>query len=160
MSDTLEYKGYTSKVEYSAEDGCLIGKIEFINDLVMFDGESVSELVENFHSAVDSYLNICAEQKKSPDMPFKGSLNIRIGEDVHRKTAIQAKKAGLSINEFIKIALQEKLESKALPEISKITAHRITNTVSSDFSIQQEVTYESVALGVKHSKDSRHFRRH
>lgn len=160
MSDTLEYKGYTSKVEYSAEDGCLVGKIEFINDLIMFDGESVSELVENFHSAVDSYLDICAEQKRSPDMPFKGSLNVRIGEDIHKKTAIQAKKAGVSINEFIKIALREKLESKTLSEFSKITAHRIINTNSSDFSIQQEEIYESVAHGVKPKKDFRHFRRH
>ena len=42
MSNTLEYKGYTTKVEYSAEDHVLFGKIEGIRDLVNFESETAA----------------------------------------------------------------------------------------------------------------------
>lgn len=38
-----------------------MGKIEGINGLVNFEGESVKELTEAFHEAVDDYLAYCIE---------------------------------------------------------------------------------------------------
>ena len=38
------YKGYTARIEYSTEDGCLIGEIAGIRDIVGFHGDSVAEL--------------------------------------------------------------------------------------------------------------------
>ena len=37
------------------------GKIEGINGLVNFEGESVKELTEAFHEAVDDYLAYCED---------------------------------------------------------------------------------------------------
>ena len=42
----LEYKGYYTKVEYSAEDKVLYGKIEGIKDLVNFESESPEKIEE------------------------------------------------------------------------------------------------------------------
>jgi len=87
MSNALEYRGYTSTVEFSAEDRCFHGKIAGIRDLVAYDGTTVDELEKNFHSAVDEYLAFCKEEGKAPDKPFKGSLNIRIPSELHRTLA-------------------------------------------------------------------------
>ncbi|NYT61900.1 type II toxin-antitoxin system HicB family antitoxin [Alcaligenaceae bacterium] len=110
MNGTLEYKGYLGSVEFSTEDKCLFGKIEFINDLMMFDGESVEQIEAAFRDAVDSYIEFCESQGKKPNQPFKGSFNIRIGEELHRKAALEARKAKSTLNDFVKTALEEKLE--------------------------------------------------
>lgn len=69
MSNTLEYKGYTTKVEYSAEDHVLFGKIEGIRDLVNFESETAAGIEEEFHAAVDDYLALCEETGKEPNEP-------------------------------------------------------------------------------------------
>lgn len=52
----LTYKGYVGSVSFSEKDKVFFGKIEGINGLVNFEGESVKELTEAFHEAVDDYL--------------------------------------------------------------------------------------------------------
>ena len=55
----MTYKGYTARIEYSAEDGCLIGEIAGIRDIVSFHGDSVAELQAGFEDAVEDYLEMC-----------------------------------------------------------------------------------------------------
>jgi predicted HicB family RNase H-like nuclease len=112
MSSTLEYKGYLGSVEFSAEDNCLYGKIEFITDLIMFEGQSVAQIRTAFEDAVDSYIEFCKSQGKEPDQPFKGSFNVRVGEMLHRHAAVAAKRTGVTLNDYIKQALEEKLGHK------------------------------------------------
>ena len=58
----MTYKGYLGPVAYSEKDHVFFGKIEGINGLVNFEGESVKELTEAFHEAVDDYLAYCKEE--------------------------------------------------------------------------------------------------
>ncbi len=44
--------------------------------------------------------------------PFKGSLNVRIGPELHKEAALHAAMYGMSINEFIKIAVQSKIKQE------------------------------------------------
>ena len=55
-------KGYLGSVAFSEQDGVFYGKVEAINGLVNFEGESVKELTEAFHEAVDDYLDYCADE--------------------------------------------------------------------------------------------------
>ena len=48
MNNTLKYKGFFASVVFSDEDNILFGKIEGIDDLVMFEGSSVTELKNMF----------------------------------------------------------------------------------------------------------------
>lgn len=52
----LEYKGYFTKIHYSAEDKVLYGKIEEIPALVNFESTSAKDIVQEFHNAVDDYI--------------------------------------------------------------------------------------------------------
>ncbi len=109
--NTMTYKGYIGSVNYSDKDQVFFGKIEGINGLVNFEGESVKELTEAFHEAVDDYLAYCQDEGIEPDKSYTGVLNVRLTPAIHRQIAMLALQAGLSINAYIKEALEEKVES-------------------------------------------------
>ena len=104
----LSYKGYKGTIEPQVDTGNLYGKLAFIRDLVTYEATTLTELEAEFKASVDGYLEDCAEVGKFPDTPFKGSLNIRIGEELHRKVATVD--SGLTLNAFICSAIREKLE--------------------------------------------------
>ena len=112
--NTLTYKGYIGTVNFSEKDGCFFGKIEGIDGLVNFEGESVSELVEAFHEAVDDYVAYCEMEGIEARKSYSGSLNIRISPETHSRIATLAKQAGISINAFIKDAIERKVASVLL----------------------------------------------
>ena len=107
----MTYKGYLGSVAFSEKDNVFYGKIEGINGLVNFEGESVKELTEAFHEAVDDYLAYCEEEGIEPDKSYTGVLNVRLTPAIHRQIAILARQAGLTLNAFIKEAVEEKVES-------------------------------------------------
>ena len=61
----MTYKDYSAHIEYSDEDGCFIGHIAGIRDVVGFHGESVAELRAAFEEAVDDYLATCEKLNRS-----------------------------------------------------------------------------------------------
>ena len=107
--NTLKYKGYIGSVAFSEKDNVFFGKIEGIDGLVNFEGESVKELTDALHEAVEDYLEYCKEEGIEPHKSYSGSLNIRISPEVHSKIAILAKQAGISINAFIKSAVEKQV---------------------------------------------------
>ena len=48
------------------DDGLFIGHIAGIQDVIGFHGESVSELRQLFHEAVDDYLETCRKRGRAP----------------------------------------------------------------------------------------------
>ena len=72
MSNIMRYKGYVGTVEYLAEDKLFFGEIAFINDTVLFEGETVKELENNFKESVNHYIETCKKAGKEPQKAFKG----------------------------------------------------------------------------------------
>lgn len=105
--NTLKYKGYIGSVAYSEPDKVFFGKLEGIDDLVNYEGESVKELTDAFHEAVDDYLIFCQEHNCKPEKSYTGTFNVRISPGTHRDIANLAAEAGISINAFVKRALSE-----------------------------------------------------
>ena len=110
--NTMTYKGYAARIEYSDEDNCFIGHIASINDVVGFHGESVEELRLAFEEAVDDYLETCEKLNRSPQKPYSGNLMLRLSSDVHAKIAMAAEVSGKSINQWTADTLTEVLEEK------------------------------------------------
>lgn len=105
--NTLKYKGYVGSVAYSEPDLVFFGKIEGIDDLVNYEGESVTELTAAFHEAVDDYLAYCEDHGLKPEKSYTGTFNVRISPMTHREIANLASEEGISINAFVKKALLE-----------------------------------------------------
>lgn len=107
--NTLKYNGFLGSVNFSEKDGVFFGKIEGIDGLVNFEGESVKELTDAFHEAVDDYVAYCKAENIEAHKSYSGSLNIRISPETHSYVATLAKQTGMSINAFIKTALEQKV---------------------------------------------------
>jgi predicted HicB family RNase H-like nuclease len=67
----------------------------------------VDSLESNFRAALDEYLAFCAAEGKTPDQPFKGSFNIRVGPDLHKRAALFAEAHHQKLNAVVSKALEE-----------------------------------------------------
>jgi predicted HicB family RNase H-like nuclease len=94
-----------ASVHFSSEDDVFFGKLLGIDDLVNFEGGSVKELKRAFHEAVDDYLETCQGLGKEPNKTYKGTFNVRISTDLHKAAAIYAASNNISLNEFVKTAI-------------------------------------------------------
>lgn len=101
----MKYKDYVGSVEFSEEDGIFFGKVLGIRSLLSYEGANASELVEDFHGVVDDYLALCKEEGTEPEKAYKGSFNIRITPELHRKLALKAIAENLSLNSFVEKTL-------------------------------------------------------
>lgn len=108
--NVLKYKEYTAKIEYSVEDKVLHGVIDGIDDLVDFCSESAEEIENEFHAAVDGYLELCEKIGKEPNKAYTGTFNVRIKPELHKKIAIMAKHNGNSLNAEVEKAIQKYTE--------------------------------------------------
>lgn len=98
--NTMTYRGYAARIEYSDEDQCLIGHIGGINDVVGFHGDSVAELRTAFEDAVEDYLETCEKLGRAPQKPYSGKLMLRVPPEVHAAVAAAAQVSGKSINQW------------------------------------------------------------
>ena len=102
----LKYKGYQGTIEPQLDDNTLFGKVAFIRDLITYEANTLEQLKKEFEFSVDDYLASCEERNKTPNKPFKGSFNVRIGSDLHREAMMQAQDQGINLNEFVKQAIK------------------------------------------------------
>lgn len=58
MDNTLIYKNYIGSVQYSQEDNLFHGKINGINDLITYKGDSIINLKSSFIEAVEDYKDL------------------------------------------------------------------------------------------------------
>ena len=107
MKDLMQYKDYYGSVHFDDEELIFHGKIEFIRALVSYEATNAKGLRKAFEEAVDDYLDMCHSQHIEPEIPFKGSLNVRLGPELHRRIAIAAEQHHLSINKFITETLNQ-----------------------------------------------------
>ena len=107
MKNIIEYKGYIGSVEYSEEDEILFGKVLGIRSLLSYEGETAKELITDFHTVIDDYLEMCNEKGQKPEKAYKGSFNVRISPDLHKKLVVSATYHDMSLNKYIEKILEK-----------------------------------------------------
>jgi predicted HicB family RNase H-like nuclease len=106
MTQTLHHRGYDGSVLYSAEDKLLHGRLLGIRDFITYEGTSVRSLEKCFREAVDEYLADCEKDGVKPNVPHKGSFNVRVGPDLHQQAARFAEENDLPLNAVVQRALK------------------------------------------------------
>lgn len=109
----MSYKGYLGTIEPDLEEGTLFGKLAFIRDLVTYEACDLKALEEEFQFSVDGYLEDCAELDKKPDVPCKGSFNVRVGHDLHLAASVAASRDNITLNDLTRRALSEYIGHQA-----------------------------------------------
>ena len=108
--NTMTYKGYAARIEYSDEDACFIGHIAGIIDVVGFHANSVPELRAAFEDAVEDYLATCAKLGRAAQKPASGRLMLRVPPEVHTAGLVAAQVSGQSLNQWATQALRRAAE--------------------------------------------------
>jgi predicted HicB family RNase H-like nuclease len=109
MNNTMEYKGYVGTVEFSESEGLFYGKVMGIRALISYEGTNAHELVEDFHGAVDDYLALCETEGIQPEKAYKGSFNVRISPELHKRAVICAAENQMTLNSFVESAMRQAL---------------------------------------------------
>lgn len=110
MGSMLEYRGYHATVAYDADDNIFVGEVFGITDSLNFHGSSIDELKRTFAQCIDNYLDICEKAGKKPDKEFKGTFNVRISPELHRKAALAAAEQKITLNQYVARAIRESFE--------------------------------------------------
>ncbi len=109
ITSLMEFEGYHAKIEFDQDDQIFVGHVLGINDSVNFHGQSVDELTTEFHNSILNYLDYCKQAGKDPEKEFKGSFNVRIKPEQHKKIALHAADEGITINQFVSRAIEDEL---------------------------------------------------
>jgi len=111
--ERLAYKGYSGSIEYNKTDNCLHGKVIGLDKgtCITYEGNTASELYEDFKGAIDDYLDYCRDKSIKPKKSYSGTMNIRIPPDVHCGIAMLAERKGMSINSIICDTLEKRLQT-------------------------------------------------
>lgn len=112
MNNTIEYKGYLGSVEFSEEDSLFYGKVMGIRSLISYEGETAKELLEDFHGAVDDYLETCVAEGRQPEVAYKGSFNVRISPELHKRLVVYATAHQMSLNSYIEETLKNSVAAR------------------------------------------------
>ena len=112
MSNILEYNGYHARIEFSNEDETFIGKVLGLQDTLVFEGETVEDLKNMFRASIDEYIEYCAHIGKEPDKEFKGSFNVRIPSELHRRAVFESERRGISLNQFVQESIENLLSGE------------------------------------------------
>ena len=112
MKNTMEYKGYLGSVEFSDEDGVFFGKVLGVRALISYEGENARDLVSDFHAAVDDYLLACREEGVAPEKSFKGSFNVRISPELHKRAVIAATSRQMTLNSFVERSIERAVSAQ------------------------------------------------
>lgn len=149
-TECMQYNGYSGSVEVSLDDCCLHGRILFIDDLITYEGDSVSELATNFHGAVDRYVADCLETGRPANKPYSGTFNVRIGPELHKQAAQAAYKAGVKLNEFVTNAVKQAVEMVGGIHINHHHEHDVKVTLQNPSDVS---ALELSASGAKPPED-------
>lgn len=69
--------------------------------------QGVKDLHKSFEEAVDDYIARCKKAGKELLKPAKGSFNIRISPELHRKAIHTSKQMHLNLNQFVQQAIEQ-----------------------------------------------------
>ena len=72
-------------------------------------GASVKDLKKAFESSVDDYVEICKKAGKKIEKSYKGSFNVRISPEIHKRAKQIAVRKGISLNQFIQKAVEDEV---------------------------------------------------
>ena len=99
----IEYEGYVARVEFDAEASVFHGRVTNSGPypVATFESTSASALRSEFERSIDAYLAVCEELGIEPRRPSSGTLNVRLGSELHARVAQAAEVEGLSINAWI-----------------------------------------------------------
>lgn len=105
----MHYKGYEALVEFDEEAELFHGEVINLRDVITFQGTSAAELKLALAESIEDYLDFCRERGEEPEKPFSGQFMVRTEPSLHKEITLAARKAGMSLNKWVSLALEKAL---------------------------------------------------
>ncbi len=106
----MHYKGYEALVEFDQEAELFHGEVINLRDVITFQGTTAAELKQALADSIEDYLAFCAERGEEPEKPFSGQFMVRTEPALHKEITLAAKRAGMSLNKWVSLALEKALQ--------------------------------------------------
>ena len=90
---------------FSPMDGLLGLSIPYPEQCELAFVELGETIQKTFIESIEDYLAFCTERNEAPEKPFSGRFNLRLEPDIHRDAYLSARKAGMSLNSWVKNAI-------------------------------------------------------
>ncbi len=103
----LVYKGFIGQIDFDSESNKLVGEVVNAVDLLEFEGQSASEIKQNFQDCVDDYLRMQREVEGTRATPFVGNFTVCLSTDKQDKVIKEAHLHGQSVSHW----LNEKIDN-------------------------------------------------
>ena len=111
----MEYRGYVAEVEFDETIEILHGRV--VNSgpypIATFEATDARDLRREFEQSIDEYLAWCEEDGVTPQRPFSGKLNLRLGTELHAAVATADASRRMSINAWIVRAVRKAVGARA-----------------------------------------------
>ncbi len=109
----MQYKGYVAAIEYDDIEDLLYGHVVNTGtySICNFAASDVEGLKREFKVSVEDYLSSCREDGIEPLPPYSGKINLHVGPVLHRKITLLALEDGVSVDQWIRQALEEKISA-------------------------------------------------
>lgn len=105
MKNEIEYKGYIASLYFDQDDNIFVGEVtNLTRDIIVFHADAAHDMMARFMEAVDDYIDSCKEFDRKPEEPrppFTGNLRVRLAPNLHRLSAMEAERNGISLNGFL-----------------------------------------------------------
>ncbi len=115
----INFKDYIGRVDYDGDAEIFYGEVINTRDVITFQGSTVKELKKSFIDSVEDYIAFCEARGEEPEKPFSGKFNLRLTPDLHREVYLQAKKVGVSLNDWVRDSILHSLSQKSLTTVAK-----------------------------------------
>ncbi|CAN2042827.1 Type II toxin-antitoxin system HicB family antitoxin [Candidatus Magnetomoraceae bacterium gMMP-15] len=122
--NTMTYKNYVAKINFDERDNILWGKVLGLKDSITFEGETVTDLIKDFHNAIDHYLADCKLTGRKPEKPYSDNFILTVGSEVHMAYVIAAEAEGKGLNQWATEILNKAACDYSLSKSSQSTIHR------------------------------------
>ena len=110
---TMHLDGYTAVINYDEDIDSFFGEVINLSSVVTFYGDTPEALRKEFKKSLTTYFEVCKERNITPEKPFSGKLNLRLGHELHSEVAVSAACTGKSINSFIVGAVKKAVHDGA-----------------------------------------------
>jgi len=109
MINTMIIDGRKAVITYDPEIKMFRGEFIGLNGGADFYAADVAGLEVEGGKSLAVFLATCKEEGIAPFKAYSGKFNVRIPPELHAETAQAAAAAGLSINEWVKLAIAHEL---------------------------------------------------
>ena len=98
----MEYKSWLAAVGFDDSVARLHSRV--VNSgaypIATVEATDVDGIRREFQRSIDEYIASCREDGVEPTKPFSGTLNLRLGPDLHQRAALSATAQGVSLNSW------------------------------------------------------------